>query len=307
MRPDQHIDLAPGEPSHRLALLGRRAESRDVLDRHGVVLQPLGERPVVLLGEDRRRHQHHHLLAVLHRLECGPQCDLGLPVADVAADQTVHRARRLHVGLHELDRIALVGRLGERERVLKLPLPVAVDRERIALSPLALRVQVQELSRQLLRGAPGTRLDRVPARAAELRERRVSAARADVAADLRELIDRHEHAVRARVLEVQIVARDSRNGLRIEPGEARDPMILVHDDVAGAQIGEAPQHASPALRAPVGNRPPASEQPVVGDHRKVELRSDEPALKPCVGEGEGFYSGRLTPSRWCRCRRANRP
>ena len=178
------------EALHRRPLLGRRPEARDMLDRDRVVLQALGERAEVLLGEDRRRHQQHHLLVVLDGLEGGAQRDLGLAVTDVAADQAIHRARRLHVGLDELDRVALVGRLGERERVLELALPVGVHRVGVALAALALRVQVQQLAGQLLGGPACPRLDRVPAGAAELRQRRVGAARADVTADLRKLVDR---------------------------------------------------------------------------------------------------------------------
>ena len=245
--------LPVGEALDRLSLLGLRAEARDVLDRDRIVLEALGERAVVLLGEDRRRHEQHHLLAVLDRLERGPERDLGLAVADVAADQAVHRARRLHVGLDHLDRVALVGRLGERERVLEVALPVAVGGERVTLAALALGVQVEQLAGELLGGPPGPRLDRVPAGAAELRQRRVGAAGADVPADLRELVDRDEHPVRAGVLEVQVVARDVRDGLRVEAREPRDPVVLVDDDVAGAQVGEAAQHAAPALAFAAGS------------------------------------------------------
>ena len=76
-----------------LLLLGR-AEARDVVDGEGVVLQPLGEVAVVLLGEDRRRREDQHLPAVVGGLERRAQRDLGLAVADVAADQAVHRLRR---------------------------------------------------------------------------------------------------------------------------------------------------------------------------------------------------------------------
>ena len=57
----------------------------------------------VLLHQQRRRHQHGHLLAVLDRLERGAHGDLGLAVADVAADQPVHRDVALHVGLDLVD------------------------------------------------------------------------------------------------------------------------------------------------------------------------------------------------------------
>ena len=126
MGADEDVDLALGEALDRLALLGGRAEAADVLDRERVVAQALGEGAEVLLGEDRRRREHQHLLAVVGGLERGAQRDLGLAVADVAADQPVHRALGLHVGLDGLDRLALVGRLAVRERGLELAQPVAV-------------------------------------------------------------------------------------------------------------------------------------------------------------------------------------
>ena len=169
MGADQDVDAALGEALDRLALLGGGAEARDVLERERVVGEPLGERAVVLLGEDRRGHEHQHLLALGGRLEGGAQRDLGLAVADVAADQAVHRARRLHVGLDQLDRLALVGRLGEREALLELALPVASRaRTRGRRAGGARRRGPSSSPGQLLRGAPRARLHRLPARAAEL-------------------------------------------------------------------------------------------------------------------------------------------
>ena len=256
MGADQDVDLALGEALDRLALLGGRAEAADVLDRERVVAQALGERAEVLLGEDRRRHQHQHLLAGVGGLERRAQRDLGLAVADVAADQPVHRALGLHVGLDGLDRLALVGRLAVRERRLELAQPVRVGLERVAAPALALGVQVEQLAGELLRGAAGARLDLVPARAAELGERRRVAVGADVARDLRQLVDRHEDLVVALELEVQVVARDAADGLRVEAGEARDAVVLVDDVVAGAQVGEAAQQAAAAARRP--RRPPCA-------------------------------------------------
>ena len=42
---------------------------------------------VMLLRQNGRRHEHGHLLAVLHRFEGRPQRDFGLAVAHIAADQ----------------------------------------------------------------------------------------------------------------------------------------------------------------------------------------------------------------------------
>ena len=78
VRADQDVDLALGEALDRVALLGGAAEAGDVLDLERLVAQALDERAVVLLGEDRRRHQHQHLLAVGGGLDRGAQRDLGL-------------------------------------------------------------------------------------------------------------------------------------------------------------------------------------------------------------------------------------
>ena len=51
----------------------------------------------VLLGQDRGRHEHGHLVAGVDRLERRPHRHFGLAVADVAAQQAIHRPRLLHV------------------------------------------------------------------------------------------------------------------------------------------------------------------------------------------------------------------
>ena len=78
----------------------------------------------------------------------------------------------------------------------------------------------------------------------------MGAAGADVAGDLGELVDRQEDLVRARELEVEVVARDAGDRLRVEAREARDAVVLVDDDVAGAQVGERAQRARGARPRP---------------------------------------------------------
>ena len=285
MRADEDVRLALREALDRGALVGRGAEARDVLDRERVVAQALGEGAEVLLGEDRRRHEHQHLLAGVGGLEGGAQRDLGLAVADVAADQPVHRALGLHVPLDLLDRLALVARLRVGEGGLEVAQPVRVGREREAAPVAALGVEVEQLAGELLGGAAGARLHRVPARPAELGERRVLAAGADVARDLRELVDRHEDAVRALELEVEVVARDAGDALRVEAGEAREPVVLVDDDVAGAQVGERAQQPAAAPRRPLG-APAAVDQPVLGDRGELQRRADEAVAEVGLREHE---------------------
>ena len=227
----------------RVADLGRLAQPRDHLDLERELGEPLAEGAEVLLGEDRRRHQHHHLLALGGRLVRGAQRDLGLAVADVAADQPVHRPLGLHVGLDRLDRVDLVGGLAVGERALELELPLAVGLERVAAAGLALGVEVEQLAGELARGAAGAGLDRLPALRAERRELRRVAAGADVAGDLGELVGGREDLVLAAVLELEVVAGDPGERLRLEAGEAGDAVVLVDDEVADAQVGEARERA----------------------------------------------------------------
>ena len=131
---DDDVDRAVGEARRASSFASLSVWKRDSgRDRDREAGEPLGEGLEVLLHEQRRRHEHRDLLAVLDRLERGAHRDLGLAVADVAADQPVHRDRLLHVGLDLVDRRQLVGRLDERERVLELALPRGVRAEGVAL------------------------------------------------------------------------------------------------------------------------------------------------------------------------------
>ena len=201
-------------PSAKRARVARMAaglaKARDHLDLDREVRQALAEGAEVLLGEDRGRNQHHHLLAVGDGLVGGAQRHLGLAVADVAADQPVHRALRLQVGLDGLDRLELVGRLAVGEGALEDQLPLAVGREGVAAARAALRVEVEQLARQLARGAAGARLDALPAGGRQRRELRRLAPGADVAGDLGQLVGGREDAVGAAVAQLQVVAGDAR-------------------------------------------------------------------------------------------------
>ena len=120
---DHDVDLAGLHVLDDLLLLGVAHEAAEHLHRDGERREPLAERDEVLLGEERRRHEHGDLLAFHHGLEGGPHRDLGLAEPDVAADQPVHRLGQHHVGLDLVDRRDLVAGLLVWEGVLELPLP----------------------------------------------------------------------------------------------------------------------------------------------------------------------------------------
>ncbi len=79
-----------------LLLLGG-AEAAEHLDADGKGREAPLEGFEVLEGEHGGRREHRHLLVVADGLERRAHGDFGLAVADVAAEQAVHRRGGLHV------------------------------------------------------------------------------------------------------------------------------------------------------------------------------------------------------------------
>ncbi len=236
VRADQDVDLALGVVGEHVLDVGGLPEPRDHLDAHREIAVAGAERVPVLLREHGRRHEHQHLLAVDGDRERRANGDLGLAEADVAADEAVHRVRRLEVLHHRLDRGALILRLAVRELALEPLDPFVLDVEGHARLRLTLRVQLQQLARHLTQVLARACLQVVPRLAAELRERRRLRVRADVAADLADLLVRDVDTVVAAIGEQEVIARDAGDLLRLEALQLGDAVVLVHDVVAGPQV-----------------------------------------------------------------------
>ena len=214
---------------------------------HGKACEPLGESFHVLSHEQRCRHDHRHLLAVLHGFERGTHRDLGLAVADVAAEKPVHRNRPLHVSLDLIDGGQLVEGLGERESVFELALPRGVGRKRVALALHARAIELDELDRDVAHRLACLALRCRPVAAAHLAQRRGLAA--DVARDEVELVGGNVELVArvaaliGRVLEheklalaLHRVAAAARDFAADELDELADAVGLVHDEIASLQL-----------------------------------------------------------------------
>ena len=283
MGADEHVDLPLGELlQHRLDLRGP-AEARDHLDPDGEVAVALAEGVPVLLREDRRRAEHEDLPTVDGDRERRADGNLRLSEADVATDQPVHRLGRLEILFDRLDRALLVVRLAVGERRLELLEPVALDLERRARGSLALRVQLQQLARQLLHRGPRARLEVLPCLPAELREGGCGRIGADVPRQLPDLLVRHEQPVLAAEREVEVVARDAGDRLGVEPEELPDTVVLVDDMVAHPQVGEARESAAEAGVRP---RRLLAEDLGVRQEDETELPPDEPAPRRRDRESE---------------------
>ncbi len=127
-----HVDGAVGQAGEHLGGLGVGEEPAEQLHPDRERRVAVGEGLAVLAGQQGGGHEHGGLVAVLDRLERGPDGHLGLAEADVAADQPVHGPGPLHVRLDLLDGPELVGGLDEGEGRLELGLPRGVGAEGVA-------------------------------------------------------------------------------------------------------------------------------------------------------------------------------
>ena len=249
----------------------------------------------MLLDEQRGRHEHGHLLGILHGLEGGTHGDLGFAKAHVAADEAIHRDRLLHIGLDLVDGGQLVGGLLVRERVLQLLLPRGVRAEREAGRALAGRIQLDQILGDLMDVLAGLGLGGRPVGAAQFVEFR--GLRADVLADLVELVGGDEQLVRRgaafarRIFDDQVFAR----GLRI-PGsdgtlthldEPADAMLLVHHVIAGFQLHQVDGLAPPFRGFGLGRGAGAAGQVAFGQQRDAGGRVHESV--------DGLRADRLEP------------
>ncbi|MMZ61677.1 hypothetical protein D1872_238400 [compost metagenome] len=91
MGPDNDIHRPLADPFNRFVLLFPAAEPAQRLNINRIPRKPFPERFIMLLRQNRRRHQHGHLFALDGRLERGPDRDFRFSVAYVAAQQPIHR------------------------------------------------------------------------------------------------------------------------------------------------------------------------------------------------------------------------
>ena len=218
-----------------------------------------------------------------------PERNLRLAEPDIAADEPVHRARRLEVFLDRFDRAALILGLAVWEPGLELLDPFLIRVVRDPDARLALGVKLEQLAGHLTQMLSRADLEVLPGLAAELRERRGVRVRADVAGDLADLLVRHVDAVFAAESEQQVVAGDAGDLLRLESEQLRNAVVLVDDVVARAQIGEARERAAGRRDRP-GRA--AAEDLGVWQDRDPEVAPDE--ATPHRRHGE-LQAGRLLP------------
>ena len=175
------------------------AKPRQQFDAHRIIGHPLAKGVEMLLRQDGGGGEHGDLFAGQRGFEGGADGHFGLAVANVPADQPVHRARRFHVLFGGGDGPHLVGRLLIDKAVFKFALPTAVGRKSVAGLGSARGVDGQHVAGQVAHGVFGLRFRLGPPGAAQGVERRARLARADVLAHQMRLAHRHVEFGRGRL------------------------------------------------------------------------------------------------------------
>ena len=302
VRADDHVDVSLGQATEGFRRLRAALEPGQRPDLHGERRVPLAEGREVLLDEQRRRHQDRDLHAVLNGLERRAHRDLRLTVADVAADQPVHRHRALHVGLDLVDGRELVARLHVGKRVLQLTLPGRVGAEGVPGRRGPGRVEPDQL-----RGDLADRLARAPLGLGPVRPAQAVQARRltpGVLGDLVELVGRHVQPVRrltalaGRVLDDQVLPGRAGRGPAGHLHVPADTVLLVHHVVARGQLQRVDATAPPARHPAhvLGAGPAArlSRQVVFCQDGELDGRPGEPVLQQA---GRHIRHARLGRSR----------
>ena len=234
-------------------------------------------------------HQDGDLLAVLHRLERGPHRDLGLAVADVAADQPVHRHRPFHVVLDLVDGGELVRGLDVGEGVLQLALPRGVRPEREAGRGHPGRVQLDQLRGDLLDRLAGPALGLGPVRAAQPVQARAPRRRRTWSP--LQLVGGHVEPVAGwprlagRVLDAPGTRGWPRPTVRDHLHVPAHAVLLVHHVVARSRAAaDRPRRgggwASARMSLVVGSPAGCPARSRLGQHGQLDRGPDEAVLEP---------------------------
>src|SRR5690606_38293198 len=253
VRADDDVDLAILHVLDRLLLLLLRSQARHHLDIDREGGHPLLEGLEMLQRQDGGRYEDGDLFPGIRGLECGPNRDLGLAEPNVTTDEPVHRARRLHVALHCLDRGKLVRRLLVGERLGQLVVPAGIGRELISGTGVPVCVELDQLERHLAYCTADSSLGLDPVAGAELVERRRGRASRAVASYAIALVDGDVELLALLELQLQVFALDTAGLTANEPDELRDTVIDVDNVLARLQARrEGAPLAGGALACPAG-------------------------------------------------------
>ena len=239
MRAHDDINVTAREACERLCLLLGSAKTRYHLHVYGKSAHTADNGLIVLQSEQSGRNEKCHLLAAKHCLVGGAQSNLGLAVAYVTAKQTVHWNRLHHVALDLISCRQLAVGLLKGKGILKCLLVTVVRGESVSGAAHTLGVQTNEVLCNVLCRRRCTGFCLFPAFTPHFGEldKSVIGVCTDIFGYFIELFNGDEQFVRARILNADIIARNSFTGQGFNACVATNAVGLMHHKIARFQLG----------------------------------------------------------------------
>ena len=187
-----------------------------------------GKRIVMLLGENRRRHEHHRLAAGYDAFENRPHSHFCFAESYVAAEEHIHRLWFFHGPLHRLCCFQLVRRFHIREGIFKFPLLRTVFVKGYARRNFPFGVYRKQPFSQFLNGLFGLAPDLVPGSTAHFGKHRRLPFRSDIFFESADLLHRKVELVPAGVLDRHIIPAGPIKLHRAHADVPSDAVNLLH-------------------------------------------------------------------------------
>ena len=260
----------------------------------------------MLLGKHCGRHEQGHLKTILDDLEGGPRRDLGLAVADIPADQSIHGLIMGQIIDNLVDRLGLAACLVVGKALLQLTVQITGRREPMSLAHGPFGVNIQQFLGDLPDRVADLFLGRLPALRAQAVEFGFLIGQPLVAADPVQTVNRHIELVVVLVAYQEKIAALT-GDLHIDHAlEHPDAVIAVNDKIAFRELFELNRLAllAPLFPVPARTQSFLAKQfrgrkkmdPLLGQVKPSRQRMFETVEHLCVvnrcsAEGGGLEDG----------------
>ena len=144
MGPDDDIHQSFGHILEHLPDFFGGQKTAENFNPDGITGEALAKVLQMLFCQDGSGRQDPYLFSVHDGKKGRPQCHLGFPITDIAADQTIHRLVLLHITQGLIDGALLVRGLFEFKGCFKLPIKLLRDGEGPSFMDLTNRINSQE-------------------------------------------------------------------------------------------------------------------------------------------------------------------
>ena len=245
---DDNVNQSALQLVHDLLLFLGGAEPGKQFDIDREVAHPGDQRLIMLPGKNCRRAEYRTLFAVQYTLESSPQCNLGFPKSNVAAQQPLHRNRAFHIFLDLMDTAQLIVRLLILEMVFKIPLHFVIRRKSIAFDRHPLGIQCDQLIGHLVHRFFDLLSGLLPFGGMQAVQFNVRVfPRTDVLGDEVQLGDRYIKGIASGIANLDIILDNPLQFQLMDAVKDADTVSDMDDIVADGEVGQRPDFLAFAL------------------------------------------------------------